>query len=274
MDLRGEKERKLGKRRRNALEDIDEEEEDYAPPRGQYGKCDPIAVRYAYLDAKVRDAALACSLPPESLPLLIPGTSRLATKVQSDVAGFGFVSDADGNFRAVPAPKTGDMVSRFVASIPNPAVFLYAWTTFIDLVVHGLGSPDDAKEAYTALLWYGKWVMEKSTTHTWESICRYHLRVCGKRCAGEFHTRMWYNKVDADATTELILLPAKPVGDGSRGGPTATDKRRRTAREKRDTSGEICFRWNNMGCKEPCKDKRLHVCEYCGKPHKKTAHPA
>lgn len=54
--------------------------------RGTYSNCDPMTVRYSYLNAKVRDQAMVCTLPPSSLPLLVPPTSALAAKPASNTS--------------------------------------------------------------------------------------------------------------------------------------------------------------------------------------------
>jgi hypothetical protein len=62
-----------GKRKLGAVEEDDKEDFEEIPPiRGQHGKCEPISLCYAYLDEKVRDRAMAGTLAPKSLPMVIP----------------------------------------------------------------------------------------------------------------------------------------------------------------------------------------------------------
>lgn len=262
--------RKSGKRRLDDEGDDDEEvEDDVARPiRGAHGASEPISVKYAYLDAKVREQAIAGSLAPESLPLLIDSTSSFARPgVQDGSAGnVGFVFDADTfSFRPVPAKK-GDKVASFMAAIPNHAYFMYAWWILMDLMMKG--SPENASQVFEGLFWYGKWIVDKSTTHTWESVCRYHLRVTVKRFAGTFSLRQWYNVVDHNAISDLVLLP-RPVDEPE--SSTSAPKRRRNGVKGLGRSvDEPCLNFNSVGC-HYTECKRLHVCSACW-PDKRATH--
>jgi hypothetical protein len=241
-------------------EEDEEDEEVRAPARGMYGKCGPISIRYPYLDPKVRDSAMAGALPPDSLPLLLDPTSSFAAPPTQHTMEFGFISAGDGSLRPVPARARGDRVAEFIAAIPTPATFMYAWMILMDLMMRGM--EDEAAEVYSALQWYGRWIVEKSTTHTWESVCRYHLRVCASRFAGAFHTSMWYKNVDSDAATDLIQI--------RRADPPAPPSERGTKKKKtsKSASNEVCFNWNTIGC-EGCA--RQHICRSCW-PEKKGFH--
>jgi len=108
-DLDGGASRKR-KRGDSALGDINEEEDEdrRVPMRGAYGKCEPITVRFAYLDARVRDAAIAGTLALESLPLLIPPTADIFRSATEDLT-FGFVlSPGSRTLRAaIPTRSVG-----------------------------------------------------------------------------------------------------------------------------------------------------------------------
>jgi hypothetical protein len=186
----------------------------------------------------------------------------------------GFFPSLGGTLRRVDAPSkaSGDLVSAFVVAIPTPAVFYYAWAILIDLMLHGLksgmSSANELAKAHSALHWYGRWLIEKSTTHTWASVCRYHLRVCAKRFAGSFHTKSWYDNVDTDAATDLVQLSSRASPTPQSKTASAPLKRRKLASKKRDVSEEICFKWNTIGCRDNACPRK-HACENCGRPHTK-----
>lgn len=46
--------------------------------RGQHGECPAISIRYAYVEEKLRNEALAGTLAPNKLPFLLPDSSPLA----------------------------------------------------------------------------------------------------------------------------------------------------------------------------------------------------
>lgn len=269
----------MGDGRRSVRREEEDDEDPFAPPfRGHHGKCDPISIRYAYLDQKIRDAALAGNLAPESLAALIPPTSPLY-RAPATVSGPGFLQSPSGLLRPAEAParSQSDIVRKFMVDIPNPTVFAFAWNILINLMIHGMGSLEEAGELHTAMNWYLTWIMERSVRVTWESLCRYHIRVCAKRFAGVFHTSQWYEVVDHNASLDLEFVssaptsfpaPLAPSMSGFMGAKPSASKRRVLAKDKRDVTAEPCFRWNTTFCKDPCRDGRRHSCQSCGKGHK------
>ena len=240
------------------------------PPmiRGRYGECEPVDVAYSYIKGEVRDRAMAGTLPPEMLPALIPPRSHLHREPPAEEEN-SYLRSPGGTLRPRGASKRPqDAVSRFVAAIPNPAVFWFAWSILMDLMMAGLGEHQDHLEMYRALSWYGRWIGEQAARCTWESVCQYHLDACATRFTGRFHTSMWYGALDTVASVHLVRKEAAVVtASGSSGVNPNPSKRRKTASEKRDTSDEVCYAYNTTGCRTPCKHGRQHACLFCGKAH-------
>lgn len=221
-----------GKRKSDGIDEKDEVKQGVEarprPVRGAHGKCEPVSVRYAYLDAKVRDQAIAGCLPPESLPLLIDPLSPLARPGAQDITvPSRWIYDPVSGFQPV-APSEGEKLATFISAIPSPTHFMYAWSILVDLMIRGM--PDEAAEVCAALHWYSRWIADKSSTHTWESICEYHLHVTAKRFVGIFHVSRCYGVVDVDALTNLVQLsrPTPAVG-----GPSTSKKRKPPKRPNR-----------------------------------------
>jgi hypothetical protein len=124
-----------------------------APFRGQYGECPPIDVRYACLDEKMRDAALAGNLAPEKLSLLLDPTSD--NFAPTEMTGEYDInrSPATGNLRTATARATkSSAMEKFVKAIPiRPLGFLVAWSILIDLISHDCGEPESASHIQAAL---------------------------------------------------------------------------------------------------------------------------
>lgn len=159
----------------------------------------------------------------------------------------------------VPPSRLGrsasDIDPKFMTALPAPSVFLCAWVILVELMVHGLGSPEEAPEAYSALMWYGKWIVDKSVGFTWESICRYHLRVCSGRFAGTFHVDQWYKAIDTDAAIALVRKYDNSRSDTAHSSSPSkakakTTTRRPAAGSKRDVSSEVYYTYNLTGCKD------------------------
>ena len=243
------------------------------PARGQFGEYPSLDVRYGHLDAKVRDAALACHLTPLQLHLLIPSTSRFhqGTDDGSDIR---LVADENGTFTFKNTAKTDTKttVSKFAANIPGPLAFLCAWTHYTGLVAHGLGAntPEDIQLVWVSMMWYADHIVWLAGSHTWESVCRYHVSFQNQRCQQSFHASLWYQAVDQDKLGLLEPKARTAATTSSKASSSRGGLHRAPAREKRDVSGEACHQWNFWRCTEPCKNGRRHHCSICSGPHKQA----
>lgn len=249
----------------------DDEETTARPASRDYVSCESAESKYHYLDPVVRDQALAGSLPPGSLPLLIDKNSSFATPGVQDGslsdANFRFVVDSnDGTLRA-EAIVRGNIVDNFMKAIPNPITFIYAWGILMDLMIRG--SPKDAFHLSEGLSWYGKWIMDKSATHTWESICRYHIRFTRDRFVAPYSVRKWYQVVSPDYLSDLIQLPR--ASQQTTHHQSLPNRRLIGPPDVDQDEEEICRNYNGQRCtKSGCR--RIHICSACW-PESRVAHP-
>lgn len=261
------------------------------PVQPAYGNIPPVAARYYWLDATVRDQAIAGTLPPESLPKLIDPSSPLAEAGNGNINAnhaqrFTFDVDPDTQTLKVrEIPQTWDRtVTTFMTAIPDATHFMVAWSTLIELMVEGF--PENPMAMFAALHWYGRWIVEASFTYTWESICRYHLSVTRRRFIGEFHVDRWYEKLDIVQLHRLDRLPpVEPTppadirqGKGKRHRSANRVERNKARKRQRQTSKKVdnakarkrgvCIKYNHDGC-AGCR--RMHVCQRCW-PEKELEH--
>jgi len=73
----------------------------------------------------------------------------------------------------------------------------------IDIMAGSCGEPESAHDIFVALTSYGKWILECSFTHNWSSLMKYHVKVCEKRFARDFHVDLWLDNFDGNAGTVL-----------------------------------------------------------------------
>jgi hypothetical protein len=79
----------------------------------------PFEERFSVLDKNTRDAALACRLPPEKLPLLIAPTADICQAGDADDTTSGFIVDPDTRaLLATPQTKLAVAVINNSSSHP------------------------------------------------------------------------------------------------------------------------------------------------------------
>lgn len=202
----------------------------------------PIETRYAHVPPHHLSAALGGTLAPELLAVLLNPASGLYHDAPSG-GGITLVADervsTSGrgvSFKAVPNKSGTDVVSKFTGQIPDIATFLVAWNALTALMCAGLSqhheplsaSPETpshmpraaAATAGVALVRamqeYAEWIADCATSHTWDSVARYHLRFCAPRFApatgGAADPALWAFPADPRLTVLLRSIPtAYPV---------------------------------------------------------------
>ncbi|BEJ16101.1 hypothetical protein CspHIS471_0507060 [Cutaneotrichosporon sp. HIS471] len=241
-----------------------------------------VTARFAHMDAKHLDAALAGTLAPELLPRLISPSSNFYKDVGDDAA-VSLVADGSELFKAVRQKRAeSDVIKRFTTAIPSFATFTVAWSGLTALMAHGLGNAEEGLRLSLAMNEYAEYLGDCSSTNTWESVCRYHFRFSTARFAeGASSASIWVNYADVKL---MHLLQAKlaPVAK-AKAQPQARSKAKAadspTGRGKQKApqapkSSTCCLRWNWGGeCPSPCKYGRKHTCVVCGGDHKGSTCP-
>lgn len=248
--------------------------EDAAPLRGQYGECPPLSRRYGYIDEKLRGKAMAGTMAPEKLPLLLPVGSSLATRLNEDDDTF----EVNGvTVTKKKVPDQAAVLAKFVRGIPKPSAFAAAWGVYTDLVLHGMGAFDakTVADAHSALLSHGTWILEHAENFTWESCMSYHLTVANERKDG-FSCGIWYKNFDGDAWGTIGVRKAATQPSSSRAhasqpmpGPRhPTTAAAVQAAPNAGRKDRACVNWNAGVCpSDPCPRGYVHACKRCRGPH-------
>lgn len=237
------------------------------PPRGAYGECDVPSIRFSYIPVAIREAAMAGTLPPDSLHLLLPNTSFAFRPPRIEAADTAQTEDQ----------QAANALRKFVAAIPHAGTFLHAWSIYVELRIWALGDAEARHHVLAALMTYGRWVSLTALTHEWTSVCHYHIAFTQARL-GSSMVKDW---VTADPNILPVLRQKsthQPHG-GNNADRTLADRittpaggAERALQPRQPaygTSPVPCPDYNQGAgrCPYPCPHGRAHVCANCHMPN-------
>lgn len=236
----------------------------------------PIEHVYAFMEEKNRRAAIAGTLKPELLYTLIEHNHSFHKEVLDKRAlDVDVTSDGTTVLSLATTKDEKTTIKKFMTGIPNFHTFSFAWSQLTTLMCYGLGDSRDVVPLMRCMNEYLIYIADATARYTWESLCRFHLRVMGPIfAAGGSNPHIWdqWNDARAVSLLEARALRTAPAPT-NRASATRGNRARSTAstNQPAPTETAICRLYNNGLCKsKTCPRGRRHVCSGCGKAHMHT----
>lgn len=223
---------------------------------------------FPWISPEVAQLVYDDRLPPHDL-----GKLRRASKSRAEPdAASGILVNGIRVQPALPLSDAPD-VKRFLRQIPDVRAFAQAWTAYTALRCASTGDSDLCASLGSFLVA----VVDHDTRWHWPAVAEYVLTVCERRfgyaSAGDWAVddlSAWQKALGGIPRRDVSTSksPAKPSTAASSTDVPASSS---TKRQRRDLSGQVCFRWNSTGCPDGSQCPRQHVCETCKGPHPRTS---